>query len=140
MYVERTFFKISGIIGTSKDPLHPHWIDIESYKVDANAVFTDGSGSSGRSGNGSKKHGESAFIKRVDATSASFMEAMTKGTHFDEAILETVVMDGKVRRNYLRVRFKGVTVTSYAAGVSRSSNSPLEDFTISYVERETGRF
>ena len=136
----QAFLKVSGISGTSVDRSHPHWIDIESFRVDANSYFSGGTELSSGHSKGTRRIGESSFIKRVDATSAILMVAMTKGTHFDEAVLETVVINGKARQNNLRVRFKDVVVISFKTQGKGESDFPLEQITIGFATRETSTF
>ena len=136
----QAFLKVSGINGTSVDRSHSHWIDIESFRVDENSSFRGSSNSSSGSSEGMRRIAESAFTKRVDATSAIFADAATKGTRFDEAILETVVINGNARQNNLRVRFKNVVVVSLKTRGKSASDFPIEETTIGFATRETGTF
>jgi len=110
------FLKIGDIKGESTDNDHGEWIELLSFTQSINdSVSSEGANSF-------------EISKNIDRSTPKFVEAITKGTIFSEAVID--VCD---RTCYKKIVLKNVMISSYA--ISGSGDSISQEV-ISFVFEE----
>lgn len=130
MSTRSAYLKISGIRGASVECSHVGWIEV------LNVVFQHdyiGAGARGRAA------GAISFTKYVDVVTPSLFEAVASAEHHNEAILETILIDGKTQREQWRFRYEDIVVVSRQAA-AKDGNRQVENVVMSYGRSTTGRF
>ena len=131
MATNRVFLQIPGIIGTSRDPTHYHWINIESYSLGPRRSTGFGPGGGGIT-NPAAGTTSATLSKFTDLTTPLLANAVSSGTMYDFATLEVISGEGKMTSGpALKVRFADVVFTSLQTSGGREG--AIESLTINFT-------
>jgi len=119
------YLKIDGINGEATDANHKDWLQLTSYRL----PVTHTQSGTGRSAPGAS---ELTITKLMDAASPKLYEAINKGTHLKEAVIELVHTGGK--SPFLVIRLTDVLITSALddAEATGTAKFPMETISLNY--------
>jgi type VI secretion system secreted protein Hcp len=129
-----SYMKIDGIAGESKDPAHMGWIAVDSYQFDQIRSAASRSGSGG--GAGKVNLSDLTITKFVDQSSPKLFEAVSRGKHIQQVVLEVrKTTQDKSGQPYLVVTLHDVLITSVRPSGSGDEN-PKESITFNFGKLE----
>jgi len=125
------FLKIKGIPGESADSKHKAEIDVLSYSWGVTQTGTMAYGGGG--GAGKANFGDFSFMMRMNKATPKLMQAVSNGTHIEDAIL-TCRKAGDKQQEYMSYKFYDLLISSYQT--SASSEEPTESVSFNFSKME----
>jgi len=120
------FLKIDGIPGESQDAKHKNEIDVLSFHWGI-----------ARDQRGRPQVEDFQVVKQVDAASPLLFDAVCSGQHIDDALFTVREAGGKEMREFLKIRFAGVLVSSVTpAGTAGGDTPPMEQVSLDFQSAE----
>ncbi len=131
MAVVDYFLKIGTIKGESQDKSHKDEIQLESWSFGASQAGASAVGGGG--GAGKVQMQDFHFVMKSNKAGPLLFLACANGEHIDSAQL-TCRKAGKEQREYLKVYFKDVLVSSYQfSGSGGADILPLEQISLNFA-------
>jgi type VI secretion system secreted protein Hcp len=127
------FLKIKGIEGESTDDKHKNEIDLMSWSWSESNSGSNAFGGGG--GAGKVVMNDFNFMMKVNKASPKLLLACASGQHIDDALL-TCRKAGKEQQEYLKIKFSGLLISSYATGGSSGDVIPTEQISFNYSKIE----
>jgi type VI secretion system secreted protein Hcp len=125
------FLKINGISGESKDSSHKGEIDVLAWSWGASNSGSTHIGGGG--GSGKVNVQDISITKYIDLSSTSLLQACSKGTHIQDAIL-TIRKAGDTPLEYLVINLSEVMITSISTGGSGGEDRLTENVTLNFAK------
>ena len=121
------FLKIDGIKGESKDSKHKDEIEVMSWSWGQSNAVSAAFG--GGMGSGKVSMHDISISKMLDKASVKLIAACAKGEHIPKAELVMRKAGGE-QKEYLKINFDDVMVTSYQTG--GSGETPTENISLNF--------
>ncbi len=128
-----TFLKIDGIPGESTDDVHKEWIEVLDFGHELIQSASATVSSAGGAGAERCDHKDLVITKLLDKASPKIYEALCKGTHIKEVLIEMCRAGGdKVK--YMEIKMEEVIVSNVkSAGDPKGPNGfPTESVSFDY--------
>jgi type VI secretion system secreted protein Hcp len=129
------FLELKGVKGETRDDKFKGkgGVDILAWSF---GVTNSGSAHVGGGiGSGKANFQDISITKYIDLSSASLMQSVSVGTHFDEAKITVRKSGGKnAQLDYYTIELKEVMVTSYQTGGSGGEDRLTESLTLTFAK------
>ncbi len=123
--VSAQFLEIKGMPGSSADPKHRGWIELNSFSMSNSRPTSTNSSTRQR---GSANFTPVNVTKFIDKSSPKLMEAVANGRVFPTMTIDLV----DNRKNvYVKITLSNVMITSYQVSGSKKER-PTEEFSLNY--------
>jgi type VI secretion system secreted protein Hcp len=129
------FLKIDGIEGESQDAKHKGSIDIESWSWGCANLGTMAAGGGGGAGKVSMH--DFTFSMPINKATPKLIQCCAGGDHIGKAVL-TCRKAGGDQKEYLKITFSDVLVSSYHTGAASGSPIPHESISLNFSKVEFG--
>jgi type VI secretion system secreted protein Hcp len=127
----KTFLKLDGIRGESKDARHPDEIEVESFSLSATGAGA-GSRSSG-AGAGKATISSFTITKKLDKASPALFAAAVGGKHLKFADVVFTRKAGRGQQEYLEFKFNEVLISGVQQG-SGGGGGAKEQVTLNFAK------
>jgi type VI secretion system secreted protein Hcp len=125
------YLKIAGVDGESKVEGKEGQIQLSSFSWGATQQGSFSSGGGG--GAGKVDMQDFSFSTSISKATAKLFAYCTTGEHIGEAIL-TARKAGKEQKDFLKVTFSDLLVSSYQTGGSTGDAIPVESFSLNFTK------
>lgn len=127
------FLKIDGIPGESADHAHGGEIDVLSWSFGAQNAGTMSFGGGG--GGGKVSMQDFHFTMRMNKATPKLLMHCADGKHIPAATL-TARKSGEGQKEYLKIKFSDLLVSSYQTGGSGGDALPMESVSLNFAKIE----
>lgn len=126
------FLKIDGIPGESLDDKHKDWIEILSYSHEMTQRSSAVVSSAGGGTTERVDHGDLSVTKHIDKASPKLYEALSKGTHIANVVIEFCRAGGD-KLKYMEIKMEQVIIAAARGGTSKHEDGfPVEQVNFNY--------
>ncbi|HBO0859715.1 type VI secretion system tube protein Hcp [Pseudomonas aeruginosa] len=133
------FLKIDGIPGESLDEKHKDWIEVLGYNYGATQATSATASSSGGASSERVNLTDLTVRKFVDKSSPKLFEAVAKGQHIKEIVLNVNRAGGGEKVTYFTITLEEVVVSSidHTGASDGDGDLPVEVVTFNFARIKT---
>ncbi len=126
------FIKIDGIPGESQDDKHKDWIEILDFEHEMSQPSSATASSAGGGTTERVDHEDIQITKHIDKASPKIYEALSKGTHIPNVLIEFCRAGGD-KLKYMEIKLEQVIISYAKPGGSKNDDAfPTEDVKFNY--------